>query len=46
MKKKGEFDQIEQNIFSAKTESEKEKWRKVLKRLQDNPPPKPIKKTR
>jgi hypothetical protein len=44
MKKKskaGEFEEIEQKIFQAKSEKERKMWELILKRLKDNPPQKP-----
>jgi ribosomal protein L18E len=41
MAKSSKLDEIEQTIFTAKTEKEKEMWRKIKKRLEDNPPPRP-----
>lgn len=40
---KAELEEIEQRIFSAKTEQEKKWWKLILERLKNNPPPKPAK---
>ena len=33
--KKGEFEQIKQNIFAAKTEKEKKMWEAILRKLEN-----------
>jgi hypothetical protein len=39
--RKPEFEKIYQLIDEARTELERKRWEAVLKRLEENPPPKP-----
>lgn len=39
MAKQSKLTEIDQNIFAAKTEKEKEMWRKIKKKLIEDPPP-------